>query len=148
MRTLFIAACAILLIGACEAWAGAEKANGTTITITITGVSGAKGHLSTAFFTDAGKWLKKGKSSLSRYVPASEGTVVVKIDGLPPGRYAVAVFHDENGNRNLDTNFLRIPREGYGFSGKGAGAFGPAKFVEAAFQVGKEPLSITIRMKY
>lgn len=34
--------------------------------------------------------------------------------GLPPGTYAVAVVHDENGNGKLDTNFLGMPTEGWG----------------------------------
>lgn len=35
---------------------------------------------------------------------------------LPAKTYAIAVFHDENGNGQLDKNFLGIPKEGYGFS--------------------------------
>lgn len=36
---------------------------------------------------------------------------------LVPGKYAIAVFHDENNNGYVDTNFLGIPKERYGFSG-------------------------------
>lgn len=39
----------------------------------------------------------------------------VRFAGLPPGRYAVAVFHDENGSGHLPT-LLGIPTGGFGFS--------------------------------
>jgi uncharacterized protein (DUF2141 family) len=37
-------------------------------------------------------------------------------EDIPPGTYALAVIHDENMNGKLDTNFLGMPKEGYGFS--------------------------------
>ena len=37
-------------------------------------------------------------------------------EDIPPGTYALAVIHDENMNGKLDTNFLGVPKEGYGFS--------------------------------
>lgn len=49
---------------------------------------------------------------------------------LKNGRYAVQFFHDENSNGALDTNFLGIPTEGFGFSNNAFGAFGPKKFEE------------------
>ena len=35
---------------------------------------------------------------------------------LPPGNYAVFLFHDANNNNKMDKNFLGIPKEGYGAS--------------------------------
>ncbi|MFL5335203.1 MAG: DUF2141 domain-containing protein [Geminicoccaceae bacterium] len=37
-------------------------------------------------------------------------------DDLAPGRYAVAAYHDLNGNGQLDTSMLGLPTEPYGFS--------------------------------
>lgn len=55
---------------------------------------------------------------------------------LPAGNYAVMVFHDENGNGELDRNFLGIPREPLGFSrrywAKGEPAFSQAAVAVAA----------------
>jgi uncharacterized protein (DUF2141 family) len=36
--------------------------------------------------------------------------------GLPPGDYAVFVFHDEDSDGVFDTGFLKRPLEGRGFS--------------------------------
>jgi uncharacterized protein (DUF2141 family) len=61
-------------------------------------------------------------------------TVSATVHGLPAGRYAVRLFHDTNGNGELDVNMLGIPREAYGFSNN-AGSRGPAGFDDAAVVV-------------
>lgn len=50
---------------------------------------------------------------------------------LPEGDYAVSLFHDENGNKKLDTNFLNIPKEAFGFSNDALGIMGPPSFSNA-----------------
>tara|TARA_B100000287_G_C20266459_1_gene636179 strand:- start:8 stop:430 length:423 start_codon:yes stop_codon:yes gene_type:complete len=53
---------------------------------------------------------------------------------IPPGTYAIGVYIDENDNEKLDTNFLGIPKEQYGFSNN-ARAFGIPKFEAASFSL-------------
>ena len=53
---------------------------------------------------------------------------------IPPGTYAIGVYIDENDNEKLDTNFLGIPKEQYGFSNN-AKAFGIPKFEAASFSL-------------
>jgi len=69
-------------------------------------------------------------------VPAGSGEAVL-FDGLPAGRYAVMAYHDENGNRELDQNFLGIPREPLGFSRRYWGKGSPV-FAAAAVDVGDD----------
>jgi uncharacterized protein (DUF2141 family) len=45
----------------------------------------------------------------------------------------VAVFHDENGNGKLDTNFLGIPREGVGVSNNKLRKLGPPTWEDSKF---------------
>ena len=40
----------------------------------------------------------------------------ISFSNLPPGVYAVFLFHDTNNNNRMDKNFLGIPKEGYGSS--------------------------------
>ena len=56
-------------------------------------------------------------------------------EDLPFGEYAVRAFHDANANEKLDTNFLGVPKESYGFSNDARGRFGPAKWKDARFAV-------------
>lgn len=53
---------------------------------------------------------------------------------LKPGKYAVAVYHDENGNRKLDRNFTGIPREEYGFSNDARGVMSAPDFKDQLFE--------------
>ena len=83
--------------------------------------------------------------ALTRTVPATQGSV--KFDALPVGDYAVAVIHDENANKKLDT-LMGIPREGFGFSRNPAIGFGPPKFTAARFTLGRDGSEQDIRMRY
>lgn len=52
---------------------------------------------------------------------------------VPPGRYSMAAFHDENDNGKLDTNWLGIPKEGLGSSNNAKGRLGPPSWKDASF---------------
>ncbi len=62
-------------------------------------------------------------------------TCTIVFNDLEDGSYAVRYFHDENNNGELDTNFIGIPKEGFGFSNDAFGKFGPKKFKEWLFEV-------------
>ncbi len=66
---------------------------------------------------------------------------------LKPARYAAAMYHDENGNGKLDTNFIKIPREGYGFSNNAKISFGPPRYEDAVFSV-SEDMEHDITLQY
>jgi uncharacterized protein (DUF2141 family) len=65
---------------------------------------------------------------------------------LPPGRYAIRLFVDENDNGKLDRNPLGIPVEPYGFSRDATGMMGPPTFDDAAIDMaGDATLAIHLR---
>ena len=68
--------------------------------------------------------------------------------GVTPGRYAVSVFHDENNNGKLATNFVGMPKEGVGASTNAKGHFGPPKFDAAAFRFAGGRQELKIKMTY
>lgn len=53
-------------------------------------------------------------------------------------KYAVAIFQDKNGNGKLDTNFMGIPNEPFGFSNIKSYPMGTPKFKNAAFDLDKD----------
>lgn len=69
-------------------------------------------------------------------------------DDLPPGVYAVGMIHDENDNRKFDTNWLGLPKEGYGVSRDAARTFTAPRFVDAAFSYGGGTVRIAIHVRY
>lgn len=90
---------------------------------------------------------EKEAGCIARTLPATGSMVRLHITELPPGTYAVKVFHDVNDNGKLDTNWMGIPNEPYGFSNDAAGTFGPPGFKDASFVVGAVRTSIRINMK-
>ena len=60
-------------------------------------------------------------------------TAVAVFRDLPFGYYAVAVIHDADGNQQLNTNFLGMPTERYGFSNNARKRFRAPRFDEARF---------------
>ncbi len=70
-------------------------------------------------------------------------------DGVTPGPYALAAFHDENGNNDLDRNLLGIPSEGTGASNGAFNMFGPPSYDDAMFRMPDAPLhQITVHIRY
>ena len=113
------------------------------LTINITGIPSAKGKVLVALYDDPGAYdaNQRGKSAMVT-VTGKQETVVFR--DLAEGDYAVKLFHDENGNYQLDTNMLGLPKEGYGFSNNQA-RFGPSSFEEARFSV-KQDTDIEIKV--
>jgi uncharacterized protein (DUF2141 family) len=78
-------------------------------------------------------------------------TVSYIFKSVPPGDYAVFVFHDENNNGVLDTGFLNRPLEARGYSQVLPDDVNPIastiKFQQARFTLG-EPKTIVIGLRY
>lgn len=69
-----------------------------------------------------------GQMAGSAVAKATPGTVTLSFDALPPGDYAVRIYHDENGNGRMDRNAFGLPREGYGFSREARALLGVPSF--------------------
>lgn len=65
---------------------------------------------------------------------------------IPYGEYAAKMFHDENGNGDLDTNFLGIPSESYGFSNN-ARALGLPAYERVKFSVASDEVTLNVEIK-
>jgi len=69
-------------------------------------------------------------------------------EDIPPGTYSLAVIHDENMNGKLDTNWLGVPTEGYGFSNDAKALLGAPSFSAASFPYDGRNLDLTISLHY
>jgi len=69
-------------------------------------------------------------------------------EGIPSGTYALVVLHDENMNGKIDTNWVGVPKEGYGFSNDAKIAFGAPSFSDASFIYDGKTLDLTITLRY
>ncbi len=89
-----------------------------------------------------------GKAWKKLVARVAGGRASVELGAVPPGEYAVAVVHDENGNDALDTSWIGIPKEGIGMSNNAKGRMGPPKYRDARFTVTAAGAVQAIRMVY
>lgn len=94
------------------------------------------------FPTDASKAVRVAQAAVTGE------RVVVTLEGLEPGTWVIAAYHDENGNGELDTNFVGFPKDGLGVSNDARGRFGPPKFESARFEIDGAPRRLRITMRY
>ncbi|PIW26907.1 MAG: hypothetical protein COW30_12655 [Rhodospirillales bacterium CG15_BIG_FIL_POST_REV_8_21_14_020_66_15] len=121
-----------------------HAARAADLTITVTGLESDQGDVHIAVYDRPEAFPKSGGMlAEGRAMPKGRQATWVFKD-LTPGTYAVATFHDANGNHSFDQGLFGVPLEDYGFS-MGARAFlsAPA-FDAAAFPVGEEGRAITI----
>ncbi|MBN2347589.1 MAG: DUF2141 domain-containing protein [Bacteroidales bacterium] len=71
----------------------------------------------------------------------------VVLENLSAGNYAVRIYHDENQNDKMDNNWMGIPKEGFGFSGKSEKKFGAPDIKDMLFQLNSDK-TITVKMMY
>lgn len=95
----------------------ASTAHAYDLKINISNVKSTSGNIKVAVFPPNAGFPSQHQNT--------RATAILKIDklkashtflNLPEDEYAIAVFHDVNGNDDLDTNAAGIPVEPFGFS--------------------------------
>lgn len=88
------------------------------------------------------------KALLSGFVKIVGNSAEYAFTNLAIGTYAVYVFHDEDNDKKLKTNFIGMPKEGMGVSNNAKGHFGPPKYDDAKFVFNKSGEAMTISLTY
>lgn len=120
----------------------------STIVVEIDGLRSNRGQIMACMTANPKTFPDCQKDPNARHltVPALNGETVQFRD-VPQGRYAIALFHDENGNGRMD-KMMMLPREGFGFSRDAPLQFGPPRFGAASFQLGSAQLKTAIKVRY
>lgn len=126
----------------------AVPAEAARIVVTIDGMHSAKGNLVVALYSRPGGFPDGDYSDRHTQVEASPAAVTIVFDGLKPGTYAVAAYHDENANGRFDTNFIGYPAEGYALSNGIRAIISRPRFVDAAFAVPEGEKRVSLHIKY
>ena len=125
----------------------AAPAGAADLRIEVTGLDGGAGVVRLSLYDRPEIFPEKTKG-VKINVPAKGDRIAVVFADLDPGRYAIALFHDEDGDDEFDKGFLGLPLEGYGFSNDARPFFGPPSFEAAAVALGAEGAAISVRMVY
>jgi len=122
-------ACAAIALGA------AARASAAELTVVVAELRSPKGSVHLALWDRAEGFTKNDAALIRTEQPAAEGQVRFELGKLAPGFYALAAYHDENGNGQFDRTWIGWPDEGLAFSNGAWIGFGAPSFKEAAFEV-------------
>jgi len=94
-------------------------------------------------------WPRKADVELqfSKSESRTDSTYTVVIEEFAYGTYAISVLDDDNSDLEMEM-FLRIPKEGYGFSLNPSNRFSAPKFEECAFQMEEPYKKLIINIRY
>jgi uncharacterized protein (DUF2141 family) len=84
---------------------------------------------------DPAKFLKSGGKLARIRVPAVQGETQFCITVPKAGVYALAVYHDRNGNTKLDKTWIGLPSEPFGLSNNPPRRLAMPKHKDSAFEV-------------
>jgi len=114
-----------------------------TISVTVNNIESNEGSVFLALYNGEETFLKThfkgGKSEIKNK------KCQITFKDIPQGIYAISVFHDENNNGKMDTNFMGIPKEDYGCSNNAKGFMGPPEWKDAKFEL-KNNKTINIKL--
>lgn len=126
---------------------GASEDDSCTLHIQVENIEKAEGHLLVAIFNKEGGFPEAGGEIFgAAFAIEHAPNMQIEVPHLKPGRYAVALYHDLNGNNKLDKNVMGIPVEPYGFSNNPKVKWSPPSFEKASFEFGPNLSNIQITL--
>jgi uncharacterized protein (DUF2141 family) len=137
-----------LAMSAASFSAAAVAADGNaTLTVNFTGIETQEGAVMGAVFNSEDAYNGKGAPVRMIMVKADKAELATELAGLAPGKYAIKLMHDIDGDMKLSFNPFGMPTEPFAFSNNAVGNMGEAKWADAAFEVkvGANSHSITIQ---
>ncbi len=116
------------------------------LTVDVQNIGSSKGTIRVAVYRPCTGFPEKCTPLDTQTLPARTGTVRATFS-LPPGPYAVAVYHDQNANGKLDKRLFGIPKEPYGLSNNFRPKLSPPKFADCQFEVIPDGKRVDIRVE-
>ena len=117
------------------------------IVVMVSGLPSNQGKLRVAVFDSKTGFPNHKNAIYTIEFPLPEQNGEFRLEGLPAGDYAVAVYHDKNSDGTMNKGAFGIPTESYGFSNNVRGTFGPPKFSAAvrSFKPGEHVVDIEVK---
>jgi uncharacterized protein (DUF2141 family) len=117
-------------------------AQAATVIVTVAGIATPEGMINVGL---CNKSLSREGCPYSAESRAAVGTIEIRFEGVPPGRYAIVGYHDVNANHEFD-RLLGVPREPFALSNEAATKLAP-KFEDAVLSVGPEETRVVIQLR-
>ena len=116
------------------------------LSIRIEGIKEVKGKMYIAVHNQESSFPGGEERFREAVAEVADRAVSWKFDDLPAAKYAISIFHDVNNNGKMDTNWVGIPKEPYGFSTNPRIVLRAPRFEECSFAV-EDAKSVTIQLK-
>ena len=139
---------AVLLIAAFFAISQSETVASTAgkLRIKVVGLASPEGAVMVALYDSEEAFSQRSAPFMSGRLAIENLVSEWVVEGIPEGDYAIRVYHDVNGNREMDRSAIGIPKEPVGFSNNARARFGPPSYEDARFMVGDRPETVEIRL--
>ena len=116
----------------------------SSLNLEITGIEEIEGFIMVAAYSSEDNFLSDNVVASGRFEVTGE-----KINAnltLPYGQYAISVYHDINGDGELDTKLFGIPKEPVGFTNDARGSFGPPSFEDVLVDFNSSDQTFSIEL--
>lgn len=117
------------------------------ITISVEKIKPSVGSLFIGLYKESNNFAEIENVYRSTILDVKNKSRLISTFNIQKGTYAISIFHDENNNGKLDTNFFGVPKEGFGFSNNPKVNFSKPTFKECSFELNNNKI-ITINMEY
>lgn len=131
-----------------QSCAGAPGKGVVELDVQVAGLRNARGQVAVTVYPDDPRRFLAPRGKLLRRRTAAVAPVTSSCFWVRPGYYAVAVYHDQNGDRDFARSLVGLPAEGYGFSNDAPTRTGLPSFTAVRFQVPPEGRKIRLTMRY
>jgi uncharacterized protein (DUF2141 family) len=137
-----------LLLGLTAGMAGAHAQAAGRISVPVSGLRNDDGVVRCGLYAAPEAFPKAGQESRGVIARIKGGQATCVFSGRQPGTYAVAAFHAENNETQMQYGLFGKPKEGYGFSRNPSSSMGVPGFSAAAFDYAGGAQTIPIRLTY
>ena len=127
---------------------GITHADANELTVHISDLRSARGEVYVQVYNSAELFPEPEGGIAVSAVRANVSNVRIVFGDLAAGTYAVAAYHDENGNGQYDRSLIGLPVEGYAFSNKAPVFLAAPSFEDASFEMPPTGVEISINMRY
>jgi uncharacterized protein (DUF2141 family) len=127
--------------------ARAAEAETATVVVHVQQVSPKGGTLRLGLYDEAHYAADDAPAVVAADVPATMGETTVTLTNVAPGTYAIETFQDVNSNGKMDTSWLGIPLEPYGFSRDAKPRLSKPSFDRVRFDVAAGVNTVTLHLQ-
>lgn len=154
-----------IILGGCLAGVSSLLCSGAALaqltgnlTVEVVGLQSQEGNVCFKLFSGSQGFPNDNDSTVQRACVAIAATasptppelpMTYTFENLDSGSYAVAIYHDRDGDEQLARGAFGAPAEGYGFSNDApVASTGPASFEDAVILVAGNSTTIQIQVRY